>query len=68
MCVHNHNEDMEEKGRASDHTSFLNNLLLLREQEIRMLSKKLYHQAALDSDGGSGKSPSMLMRNKDFHL
>lgn len=37
-----------------DHTSFLNNLLRVREHEIRMLSK-LYHQVALDSDGGSGE-------------
>lgn len=43
-----------------DHTSFLNNLLMVREQEIRMLSKKLYQQAALDSDGGSGVSEGSL--------
>lgn len=51
-------KDMAEKGRPSDHTSFLNNLLMMREQEIRMLSKKLHYQAALDSDGGSGGSLS----------
>lgn len=51
-------DEMAAQGRTNDHQqSFLNSLLMMREQEIRMLSKKLHHQAALDSDGGSGKSP-----------
>lgn len=63
MVVRGYSEfskDMAEKGKASDHKSFLNNLLMMREQEIRVLSKKLHYQAALDSDGGSGESLSKL--------
>ncbi|KAK8388119.1 hypothetical protein O3P69_020184 [Scylla paramamosain] len=51
---------MAGQGRTSDHQSFLNNLLMMREQEIRLLSKKLHHQAALDSDGGSGISEGSI--------
>lgn len=51
-----------------DHTSFLNNLLMVREQEIRMLSKKLYHQAALDSDGGSGESLMQYSAAKQTYM
>lgn len=57
FTVFTERNEMAAQGRTSDQQSFLNSLLMMREQEIRMLSKKLHHQAALDSDGGSGKSP-----------
>lgn len=42
--------------KQGGHESFLNRLLLLREQEVLNLSKKLHNQAALDSDVSSGKT------------
>lgn len=41
--------------KQGGHESFLNKLLLLREQEVLNLSKKLHNQAAIDSDVSSGK-------------
>nr|XP_027233258.1 uncharacterized protein LOC113824687 [Penaeus vannamei] len=41
--------------KQGGHESFLNKLLLLREQEVLNLSKKLHNQAAIDSDVSSGE-------------
>ncbi|XP_042880526.1 uncharacterized protein LOC122258579 [Penaeus japonicus] len=46
--------------KQGGHESFLNKLLLLREQEVLNLSKKLHNQAALDSDVSSGISEGSL--------
>ncbi|XP_042210497.1 uncharacterized protein LOC121858259 [Homarus americanus] len=51
---------MSTRMNLGGHDSFLNRLLVLREQEVLNLSKKLHHQAALDSDGGSGVSEGSL--------
>ncbi|XP_069987243.1 uncharacterized protein [Penaeus vannamei] len=46
--------------KQGGHESFLNKLLLLREQEVLNLSKKLHNQAAIDSDVSSGISEGSL--------
>ena len=57
--------EMTAQGKTNDHQSFLNSLLMMREQEIKLLSKKLHHQAALDSDGGSGKSHVKIFQSRE---
>lgn len=47
--------------KQGGHESFLNKLLLLREQEVLNLSKKLHNQAAIDSDVSSGKEVLCLL-------
>ncbi|KAG7175220.1 Hepatic leukemia factor-like 1 [Homarus americanus] len=54
---------MSTRMNLGGHDSFLNRLLVLREQEVLNLSKKLHHQAALDSDGGSGRGQPQSRRH-----
>ncbi|XP_069159981.1 uncharacterized protein [Procambarus clarkii] len=51
---------MSARVKLAGSDSFLNRLLVMREQEVLNLSKKLHHQVALDSDGGSGASEGSL--------
>ncbi|XP_071541151.1 uncharacterized protein [Panulirus ornatus] len=57
---------MSARVKVGGQESFLNRLLVLREQqEVLNLSKKLHHQTAFNSDGGSGVSEGSSLGNPE---